>query len=354
MSSDCPNLDTWHGGRSSAALDPREPRDRSKADLMQRFKNILVVYNSAVGDEATLARAAAVARRNAARLTVTTVLEEPGADERNVVVEERRQHLERLIASIRHDGIQADTTVLVGTPFLEITRAVLRDGHDLVMMTAEGPLGLKRLLFGSTSMHLMRKCPCPVWVTRGLPRSYTGILAAVDPSVATEERDRLNRTILALGSSLARLEQCELHVVHTWEFTGKDLDTSRSEITQEILNGLIRRNEAPRKERLDALLAEHDLGSVSHEIHLLQGQPELAIPELARKKEIELIVMGTICRTGVPGLFIGNTAETVLRLVDCAVLTVKPRGFVTPVTDEHGLPIRSGQAGTEQDGPNQQ
>jgi len=54
---------------------------------MQRFKNILVVYNSAVGDEATLARAAAVARRNDAWLTVTTVLEELGADERNVVVE---------------------------------------------------------------------------------------------------------------------------------------------------------------------------------------------------------------------------------------------------------------------------
>ena len=41
---------------------------------MQRFKDILVVSNSAVGDEATLARAMAVAKRNRARLTVTTVL----------------------------------------------------------------------------------------------------------------------------------------------------------------------------------------------------------------------------------------------------------------------------------------
>ena len=34
----------------------------------------------------------------------------------------------------------------------------------------------------------------------------------------------------------------------------------------------------------------------------------------------------------VAGLFIGNTAETVLRHVECSVLTVKPAGFETPVT----------------------
>lgn len=41
--------------------------------------------------------------------------------------------------------------------------------------------------------------------------------------------------------------------------------------------------------------------------------------------------MGTVCRTGAPGLLIGNTAEKILYEVDCSVLTVKPDGFVTPV-----------------------
>lgn len=35
---------------------------------------------------------------------------------------------------------------------------------------------------------------------------------------------------------------------------------------------------------------------------------------------------------GVGGFLIGNTAEEVLNQVDCPVLTVKPEGFVTPVT----------------------
>jgi len=41
--------------------------------------------------------------------------------------------------------------------------------------------------------------------------------------------------------------------------------------------------------------------------------------------------MGTLSRTGISGLLIGNTAEKVLRQVDCSVLIVKPDGFITPV-----------------------
>jgi nucleotide-binding universal stress UspA family protein len=306
---------------------------------MRRFKNILVIYSQAVGEETALARATAVAKRNGSRLTVTTVLKDLDADVN--AVEEWRQHLERLCASLRHDGLRAEAKVLVGTPFLEITREVLREGHDLVMMAAEGPLGPKKILFGSTSKHLMRKCPCPVWVTRGQPTPYAKILAAVDPDEPTEEKVQLNGTILELAASLARLEQSELHVVHAWEPAGKDLDAIRSEVTQDMRPEVMRRVEAPRKKQLEELVAEYDLGSLPHEIHLLQGEPAIAISELAEKKNIDLIVMGTVCRTGVPGFLIGNTAETLLQMVDCSVLTVKPPGFVSPVLDEAGTPIPS-------------
>jgi len=43
------------------------------------------------------------------------------------------------------------------------------------------------------------------------------------------------------------------------------------------------------------------------------------------------LVMGTLARTGITGLFIGNTAETILNHITCSVLTVKAKGFVSPV-----------------------
>jgi nucleotide-binding universal stress UspA family protein len=44
--------------------------------------------------------------------------------------------------------------------------------------------------------------------------------------------------------------------------------------------------------------------------------------------------MGTVARTGIDGLFMGNTAESIIGQLDCSILTVKPPGFTSPVTLE--------------------
>ena len=66
-------------------------------------------------------------------------------------------------------------------------------------------------------------------------------------------------------------------------------------------------------------------------IHLVKGWPREEIPALAKDVEADLVVMGTVARTGVPGLIMGNTAETILNHLDCSVLAIKPPDFVTPV-----------------------
>jgi nucleotide-binding universal stress UspA family protein len=57
----------------------------------------------------------------------------------------------------------------------------------------------------------------------------------------------------------------------------------------------------------------------------------MKIPALARKLGVDLVVMGTVGRGGIPGLLMGNTAEAILQQVDCSVLAIKPPGFVTSV-----------------------
>ncbi|MEX2133825.1 MAG: universal stress protein [Acidimicrobiia bacterium] len=68
----------------------------------------------------------------------------------------------------------------------------------------------------------------------------------------------------------------------------------------------------------------------------MQGTASKVFPKLADVLEVGLIVMGTVARTGISGLIMGNTAETILRSVRCSVLAVKPEGFVTPVTPAKG------------------
>ena len=66
--------------------------------------------------------------------------------------------------------------------------------------------------------------------------------------------------------------------------------------------------------------------------HLVRGWARKEIPVLAKRIEAEVVVMGTVARTGVPGFIVGNTAESILNQIDCCVLALKPPGFVSPVT----------------------
>jgi len=52
---------------------------------------------------------------------------------------------------------------------------------------------------------------------------------------------------------------------------------------------------------------------------------------LLRKQPIDVLVMGTLGRTGISGFIIGNTAENVVQKLECSLLALKPGGFVSPV-----------------------
>jgi nucleotide-binding universal stress UspA family protein len=292
-----------------------------------------------------LERAVDLALRNRGRLTVTGVLPElprhmqlhltpinPDVV-RKIVLRELRARLEKFVEPVRQKPLRLTVETRYGTPFLEIIRAVLRDQRDLVMLTAEGTGELQERLFGSTSLHLMRKCPCPVWVLKPGPQTrFARILAAVDPR--DPEHDALNIKIMELATSLAAQEQSELHIMHAWTLPYEERLRNRGSLPKQQLDGMVEQARAEHQARLDALLAKFPLNELKHEVHLIKWPADTAIDHVARMQRVDVIVMGTVCRTGIAGFFIGNTAETVLRDVTCSVLAVKPDGFVTAVKVE--------------------
>jgi nucleotide-binding universal stress UspA family protein len=66
--------------------------------------------------------------------------------------------------------------------------------------------------------------------------------------------------------------------------------------------------------------------------HLPKATARSELPTLAARVGADLVILGTLGRTGVPGLSIGDTAEAVLHQAACSVLALKPPGFVSPVT----------------------
>ena len=301
---------------------------------MKRFRNILLVAGLEDGPvpRYVLDRALQLAKRNEAKLTLIDIVPESELFREILPVETfetvrrgRRQSLTRLAGIAQKHGVETETELSVGKPFLEIVRKVQRSEHDLVM-TDGGPAEDTPGQIDSTTMHLMRKCPCAIWVVRPLhDKRYTRILAAIDPDPANPERDSLNRKIMELAVSMAKLEGSDLHVGHVWELYGLPVGA-----TGEVWKQWEQTAGREIKRRLYDFLADCDLGS-DPQVHLVAGRPALAISRLASRMEVDLLVMGTVCRTGVRGFFIGNTAEGVLQRVACSLLTVKPEGFVSPV-----------------------
>jgi len=143
---------------------------------MQRFKDILCVVVPGSEGRAALDRAATLANNNQACLTVANIIDDIPPDTKLLervlspvdlhakMVEEHRHGLEELIAPWR-GNVDIQMKVLSGIPFLEIIYEVLCNGRDLVIKTAESG-GLLDRVFGSDDMHLLRKCPCPVWLLK--------------------------------------------------------------------------------------------------------------------------------------------------------------------------------------------
>ena len=67
-------------------------------------------------------------------------------------------------------------------------------------------------------------------------------------------------------------------------------------------------------------------------MELLRGDPTVVIPQQVKELDADLLSIGTTSRTGVSGWLIGNTAEAILSRIECSVVTLKPEGFVSPVS----------------------
>jgi nucleotide-binding universal stress UspA family protein len=216
----------------------------------------------------------------------------------------------------------------------------LRNGYDLLIKSAENPSYLDRV-FGSDDMHLLRKCPCPVWLTHSVEKpNYQCILAAVDfdPEEPDIVEQSLNQQILELASSLALSDFATLHLVHAWEAPGERTVRSWSDNPEVAAMGYVESVRSSHQRELDRLgeqlkarLGTEAYDYLSPRFHLRRGPAARIIPETAEQLQADLVVMGTVARTGIAGLLIGNTAETILEQLKCSVLAIKPPGFMTPV-----------------------
>lgn len=265
--------------------------------------------------------------------------------ELGVIEQSRRASIEKKVQSVSPNR-KATIVVTSGIEFIEIIKHAIQHQHDLVIKCAEDKDWINRML-GSEDMHLMRKCPCPVLMLKpGQKDSFRKVLATVDVTDDFNElnesrvQEQLNQQVLEYSAALSLPELSEMHIGSAWEAYAEDWLRygAFSHQPEEKVDQYVEQERRDCSTKLEMLVRKMDemLGKATVKYlqprsHLVKGRASKEIPLMVEKYDIDLIVMGTVGRVGIPGLIIGNTAESILEQTKCSVLAIKPEGFKTPI-----------------------
>jgi universal stress protein E len=208
-------------------------------------------------------------------------------------------------------------------------RQAARVDADLIVAECHAGRRVAPLLLHLTDWELLRYSPVPVLLVKS-KRPYRNpvLLAAVDPLHANAKPTQLDDEILRAAVTVRRALRGSLHAVHA--FVPFPADVKPSELLDaKAVDQLEARARSAAGKRLDKTLKRVRLAP-GHR-HLLSRHPVNAIPELAKKIQGDIVVMGAISRTGFKRFLIGNTAERIVDDLTCDVLVVKPREFISKV-----------------------
>ncbi len=225
-------------------------------------------------------------------------------------------------------------TYLIGKPIVEIARYSSEHELDLLLVEPDMMTGMKRFFFGSLAMSLIRRAPCPVWVVKQpVSDTYQRILIAVDPNDENETTIALNDKLIQIGTSYARKLSAECYLITAWCLPGESMLSGPFIHTPDVeLEKLKVAQKVECAHNFEKLQARHKAQLKGCATRMIHGDPGYSIVEFVRDQRIDLVIMGTLARSGMQGLVIGNTAETVISQIECSIMAIKPDGFVSPIS----------------------
>ena len=234
-----------------------------------------------------------------------------------------RRHLKdaahEFSVELRRENIHA----LKGRPFEEICRLARDLDIDLIITSTRGLTGLKHLTLGSTAERIVRYSTCPVLVVRHERKAKKGkitprrfgfakILVPIDFSECSMKG-------LEYAKVLARQFQSKLVLVHSVHV---EYYVTSDEYARFDLPLVMEEAEKASRQQMRDLVQKTDWDGIQVETSLQVGHPGEQICAKAEKAGADLIVTSTHGKTGLKHVFLGSTAEYVVRHASCPILIV--------------------------------
>jgi universal stress protein E len=242
------------------------------------------------------------------------------------ILDTRQRELDTLARGLRRRGLDVVCTVVTHDSLSESIEYRLHEAPaDIVAIEAHKHRLLARWFLLHSDYDLIRHCPVPLLIVKGVRRASSGpILAAIDPWHRSDKPASLEGRIVDAARTMAGLQKVSLHSVHAYQPL---MDFVTGSAFAPIAIPVSARDEGAQT----AMIRRHFKAfNSSHRIaprlsHLEMGDPTYVLPTVARSIKAQMVVMGAIARSRIDRLFLGSTAEQVLDALPCDVLIVKPK-----------------------------
>jgi nucleotide-binding universal stress UspA family protein len=246
-------------------------------------------------------------------------------------VRRRLQHLaESKSIPLRRENIHA----IKGQPFEQICQLAREIEIDLIVMATRGNTGLKHLALGSTTERVVRYSPCPVLVVRG---NYTERKPA--PGITTFRKilvpvDFSDCSMKGLEYAKGMAPQLHAKLI-LLNSIALQYYVASDEYARYDFPRLVQQTDLAARQQMHDLVQETDWSGLEVKTSHRIGHAGAEICMQAKDDDVDLIVISTHGRTGFKHVFLGSTAEYVVRHASCPVLVVPAQARTLPNSLPH-------------------
>jgi universal stress protein E len=285
---------------------------------------ITVVIDPEVCNKAVVSKAIAVALVSRAKLELVYseyvhYLEDGYFYDPVVAKTLREEHSEvnarkadELAQLARDAGLSVNVVALWGSPaYRSIVENITARQPSLVIKSTSHHNRLARIFLANEDWELVRHCPVPLLLVKGLPWSEPpSFIAAVDPDHLRDKPESLDKKLVAHAVELRDRFNGSAHLYH-YDWIPP-------------LSGLypLRIDAANESAKLIAMGEES--GIPASQCHWTDANINDSLPALVEKIDAAVVVMGAISRSAIDRVFVGSTAERLLDELVCDVLVLKP------------------------------
>lgn len=283
---------------------------------MRGVTRILVVVDTRKQQQTALQRAIQIAHSTGASLHLLAPNPNASADS--------LKQLESLTEQAQQKGISCTceehwrkniTDTIIHIRQMERSQLVIKDYQE--------EEGLHNPFATPNNWSLLRQSRVPVLLVRTSDSWDKGtFLAAVNADPDFTNHQQLNTAILDNARTLTQLFDAELHLTSAHPTTMLALQDKGDGLTD--------------KDRYQRVCDHygHDFGIAKEHVHVEPGPAETLVPNLSSQLQTKLLVMGTMSRTGLKAMTLGNTAEQIIRHIHCDLLVVQPKHHMMPLEQE--------------------